>query len=77
MIEIDLTKSQPRHTRKPDWLRVSLPMGDDYERVKAKVNSLSLNTVCKEAACPNLAECWGAGTGAFVDDDGSSSSWDV
>jgi lipoic acid synthetase len=52
--------------RKPDWLRVSLPIGEDYERVKASVNTLALNTVCKEAACPNIAECWGAGTATIM-----------
>jgi lipoyl synthase len=59
---IDLTSLR----RKPSWLRVSLPIGDDYERVKAKVNSLGLHTVCREAACPNLAECWGAGTATIM-----------
>ncbi len=52
--------------RKPDWLRVSLPYGEDYERVRARVASLRLNTVCKEAACPNIAECWGAGTATIM-----------
>jgi lipoic acid synthetase len=52
--------------RKPEWLRVSLPIGDEYERVKAKVAALSLHTVCKEAACPNVAECWGAGTATIM-----------
>jgi len=52
--------------RKPPWLKVSLPVGDDYERVKAKVAALSLHTVCREAACPNLAECWGAGTATIM-----------
>jgi lipoic acid synthetase len=56
----------PAHVRKPEWLRVSLPAGDDYERVKAKVGTLALNTVCKEAACPNLGECWGAGTATIM-----------
>ena len=68
-IEIDLTATPPeevRYARKPDWLRVSLPHGEDYERVKAKVSGLTLNTVCKEAACPNLAECWGAGTATIM-----------
>ena len=67
-IEIDLIDgpNAPQHVRKPDWLRVSLPIGDDYERVKAKVNALALNTVCKEAACPNIAECWGAGTATIM-----------
>jgi lipoyl synthase len=66
-IEIDLTApAAPVHVRKPPWLKVSLPSGDDYERVKAKVTGLALNTVCKEAACPNLAECWGAGTATIM-----------
>ena len=59
MIQVDLV-------RKPPWLRVSLPSGPDYERVKARVNELSLHTVCKEAACPNMAECWGAGTATIM-----------
>ena len=57
-VNVDLTaigsEAAPKYARKPDWLRVSLPAGEDYERVKAKVNTLALNTVCKEAACPNL-----------------------
>jgi lipoic acid synthetase len=61
-ITVDLTT--PR--RKPEWLRVSLPIGEEYERVKAEVNALSLHTVCKEAACPNMAECWGAGTATIM-----------
>ncbi|HUN28492.1 MAG TPA: lipoyl synthase [Alphaproteobacteria bacterium] len=65
-IEIDLLSGQPARVRKPDWLRVSLPSGEDYERVRAKVNTLALNTVCKEAACPNIAECWGAGTATIM-----------
>jgi lipoic acid synthetase len=62
---IDAGKEKPR-VRKPDWLRVSLPYGEDYERVKAEVNALKLNTVCKEAACPNIAECWGTGTATIM-----------
>ena len=67
-IDVDLIHqpSPPRHVRKPPWLRVSLPSGDDYERVKERVNALALHTVCKEAACPNLAECWGAGTATIM-----------
>jgi lipoic acid synthetase len=67
-IDINLidTPHAPKHVRKPDWLRVSLPIGEDYERVKASVNTLALNTVCKEAACPNIAECWGAGTATIM-----------
>jgi lipoyl synthase len=66
-IEISLIDNdRPAHVRKPSWLRVALPSGDDYERVRAKVNTLALNTVCKEAACPNIAECWGAGTATIM-----------
>jgi lipoyl synthase len=65
-IEISLIDGAPRRTPKPEWLKVKLPRGDDYERVKAKVNALQLNTVCKEAMCPNLAECWGAGTATIM-----------
>ena len=52
--------------RKPEWLTVRLPSGEHYERVKAEVDTLQLHTVCKEAMCPNLAECWGAGTATIM-----------
>lgn len=66
-IDIDLTaRHAPLHLRKPPWLRVRLPSGDEYEHVKAKVEGLALHTVCKEAACPNMAECWGAGTATIM-----------
>jgi len=66
-VEINLIDGEgPVHGRKPSWLRVALPSGEDYERVRAKVNTLALNTVCKEAACPNIAECWGAGTATIM-----------
>jgi len=66
-IEISLIDGAgARRTPKPEWLKVKLPHGDEYERVKAKVGSLALNTVCKEAMCPNLAECWGAGTATIM-----------
>jgi lipoic acid synthetase len=71
-IEVDLigalrpVQDDKARKPKPEWLKVKLPRGDDYERVKAKVNLLQLNTVCKEAMCPNLAECWGAGTATIM-----------
>ncbi len=61
MIEVDLVR-----IAKPEWLKVKLPHGDDYERVKREVSALRLNTVCQEALCPNLAECWGAGTATIM-----------
>ena len=53
-------------TRKPDWLKVRLPHGDGYERVKAIIRRTRLATVCEEARCPNVAECWGGGTATVM-----------
>lgn len=64
MDSIDLIAPQP--PRKPDWLRVRLPSGENYETVKANVRRLDLHTVCQEALCPNLGECWGAGTATIM-----------
>ena len=52
--------------RKPDWLRVKLDTGDDYRRVKRTMRSLRLVTVCEEAGCPNIFECWNDGTATFM-----------
>jgi len=52
--------------RKPDWLKVRVPHGGGYERVKALVRRTKLSTVCEEARCPNIAECWGGGTATVM-----------
>lgn len=52
--------------RKPEWLKVRLPSGPGYERVKGLLHSLTLNTVCEESRCPNVAECWGGGTATVM-----------
>jgi len=52
--------------RKPPWLKVRLPAGDEYEHLLGKVRKLDLHTVCQEARCPNLGECWGAGTATIM-----------
>ncbi len=49
-------------TRKPAWLKVRAPGGQNYTRLKGLVRSLKLHTVCEEAQCPNIGECWGGGT---------------
>lgn len=49
-------------TRKPDWLRVRLPGGEQYNDLKQTMRKLDLHTVCEEALCPNIGECWGEGT---------------
>ena len=51
---------------KPDWLRVRYPSGDSYERIKDLLREHGLHTVCEEAHCPNVAECWGGGTATFM-----------
>lgn len=51
---------------KPPWLRVSLPSGRSYQRLKELMRGKSLHTVCEEAMCPNVAECWGCGTATFL-----------
>jgi lipoic acid synthetase len=53
-------------TGKPSWLKVKLPTGERYERVKGLVKGLKLATVCEEARCPNIAECWGGGTATVM-----------
>lgn len=53
-------------TKKPDWLRVRLPGGERYARLKQTFRSLDLNTVCEEARCPNVGECWGEGTATIM-----------
>lgn len=56
----------PDSTRKPEWLKVRLPRGEEYERIKGLVRELKLATVCEEARCPNIAECWGGGTATVM-----------
>lgn len=48
--------------RHPEWIRVRAPIGEEYTRLKGLVRTLDLHTVCEEALCPNVGECWGAGT---------------
>src|SRR5690349_14686829 len=56
----------PRPQRRPDWLKVRAPSGETYEWLRGLMRSKSLHTVCEEAMCPNIGECWGAGTGTFL-----------
>ncbi|HET9808663.1 MAG TPA: lipoyl synthase [Candidatus Limnocylindria bacterium] len=53
------------HAR-PDWLKVRLPTGPTYENLRRLMRGKELHTVCEEAHCPNMAECWGAGTATFM-----------
>ena len=51
---------------KPDWVRVKYPTGESYEKIKTVLRGHNLHTVCEEAHCPNVAECWGGGTATFM-----------
>jgi lipoic acid synthetase len=55
--------ARPRH---PDWIRVRAPLGEKYAHLKGLVRGLQLHTVCEEARCPNIGECWGAGTATIM-----------
>ena len=52
--------------RKPDWLKVKLPIGEEYKKVRALVTENKLHTICESGNCPNMGECWGAGTATFM-----------
>jgi len=52
--------------RRPPWIRVCAPVGETYQEIQKLMRSKSLHTVCEEAMCPNLGECWGAGTATFL-----------
>ncbi|HXQ93257.1 MAG TPA: lipoyl synthase, partial [Nitrososphaerales archaeon] len=51
---------------KPEWLKVKMPSGENYKRLKILSQDLGLHTVCEEAHCPNIGECWGGGTATFM-----------
>lgn len=53
-------------SRKPPWLRVKLPIGENYRKVRALVDEHRLHTICQSGNCPNMGECWGAGTATFM-----------
>jgi len=57
---------KPTRKKKPDWLRVKLPIGEKYRNVRRLVDEYKLNTICQSGNCPNMGECWGAGTATFM-----------
>jgi len=60
------TENKIERVRKPDWLRVKLPTGDEYKKVRNIVSDHKLHTICESGNCPNMGECWGAGTATFM-----------
>ncbi|MEY3631674.1 lipoyl synthase [Aquirufa sp. HETE-40SA] len=64
---IELPQVSPAaNTRKPDWLRVKLPIGEKYTNVRKIVDEYKLHTICQSGNCPNMGECWGEGTATFM-----------
>ena len=57
---------RPAFRKKPEWLRVKLPVGEDYANLRKIVDSHKLHTICESGSCPNMGECWGAGTATFM-----------
>ncbi|GBD06150.1 Lipoyl synthase [bacterium HR20] len=66
MIELPVVEYTEPIDRRPEWLKVRAPGGDAYAHLKTMMRAKALHTVCEEARCPNIAECWGAGTATFM-----------
>ncbi len=69
MIELPVivpTEQRNARPKRPDWLRVKLPIGQEYANVRKLVDTYKLHTICESGNCPNMGECWGAGTATFM-----------
>src|SRR5687768_7376453 len=67
MINLPVANStKSTRTPKPSWLRVKLPIGENYRKVRGIVDENKLHTICESGNCPNMGECWGAGTATFM-----------
>lgn len=66
MIELPIISAQETKAKKPNWLRVKLPIGEEYKHVRGLVDQHKLHTICESGNCPNMGECWGEGTATFM-----------
>ena len=66
MIELPVINSVEARQKRPDWLRVKLPIGENYKKVRKLVDDYKLHTICQSGNCPNMGECWGEGTATFM-----------
>lgn len=66
MIDLPIITAPDPKPRKPEWLRVKLPIGENYRQVRHLVDNYKLHTICQSGNCPNMGECWGAGTATFM-----------
>lgn len=62
----EIVKAEEPRIKKPSWLRVKLPIGEEYKQVRNIVDTHKLHTICESGHCPNIAECWGKGTATFM-----------
>lgn len=65
-MELSDQKNLSKHIKKPSWLKVKLPLGTSYSTVKKTVDHYNLHTICQSGNCPNIGECWAAGTATFM-----------
>lgn len=66
MIELPVVEQNTDKKKRPDWLRVKLPIGEKYANVRKLVDEHKLHTICQSGNCPNMGECWGEGTATFM-----------
>ena len=66
MVELPIVDKPSPRKRKPEWLRVKLPIGEKFRHVRSLVDKYQLHTICQSGNCPNMGECWGAGTATFM-----------
>jgi len=66
VIDLPVISAEETRKRKPNWLRVKLPVGPEYAKVRKLVDNYKLHTICESGNCPNMGECWGAGTATFM-----------
>ncbi len=62
----EIVESKKQRVAKPKWLRVKLPTGESYKKVRSLVSEHGLHTICESGNCPNMGECWGEGTATFM-----------
>ncbi len=66
MFDLPVVEAREERKKRPDWLRVKLPIGENYKKVRTLVDSHQLHTICQSGNCPNMGECWGEGTATFM-----------
>jgi len=66
MTELPVINNTEERAKKPNWLRVKVPIGEEYKHVRSLVDKHKLHTICESGNCPNMGECWGEGTATFM-----------